>query len=62
MVGGRLYMSTNLGQSAAIDPATGETLWVTARWTTAPAGRAAARRAASATGTTPGWTTSASSS
>ena len=27
MVGGRLYMSTNLGQSAAIDPATGETLW-----------------------------------
>ena len=28
MVGDRLYMSTNLGQSAAIDPATGETLWV----------------------------------
>ncbi|MCY3845331.1 MAG: PQQ-binding-like beta-propeller repeat protein, partial [Acidobacteria bacterium] len=28
MVGGRLFMSTNLGQAAAIDPATGETTWV----------------------------------
>ena len=28
MVNGRLLMSTNLGQSAAIDPATGETVWV----------------------------------
>ena len=28
MVGGRLFTSTNLGQSAAIDPATGETVWV----------------------------------
>ena len=28
MVGGRLLMSTNLGQAAAIDPATGETTWV----------------------------------
>ena len=28
VVNGRLLMSTNLGQSAAIDPATGETVWV----------------------------------
>ena len=28
MVGGQLFMSTNLGQAAAIDPATGETIWV----------------------------------
>ena len=28
MVGGRLLMSTNLGRAAAIDPATGETVWV----------------------------------
>ena len=28
MVGGRLLMSTNLGQAAAIDPASGETTWV----------------------------------
>ena len=28
MVGGRLFMSTNLGQAAAIDPATGKTIWV----------------------------------
>ena len=27
MVGGRLFMSTNLGQAAAIDPSTGETIW-----------------------------------
>ena len=27
MVGGRLFMGTNLGQAAAIDPATGETVW-----------------------------------
>lgn len=27
MVGDRMFMSTNLGQVAAIDPATGETLW-----------------------------------
>ena len=27
MVGNRLFMSTNLGQAAAIDPTTGETLW-----------------------------------
>ena len=28
MVGGRLLTNTNLGQAAAIDPATGETTWV----------------------------------
>ena len=28
MIGGRLFMSTNLGQAAALDPVTGETLWV----------------------------------
>ena len=28
MIDGRLFMSTNLGQAAAIDPATGETTWV----------------------------------
>ena len=28
MIGGRLLMGTNLGQAAAIDPATGETVWV----------------------------------
>ena len=28
MVNGQLLMSTNLGQAAAIDPATGETIWV----------------------------------
>ncbi|MXY17170.1 MAG: hypothetical protein F4Y57_09300, partial [Acidobacteria bacterium] len=28
MIGGRLLMGTNLGQAAAIDPASGETVWV----------------------------------
>ena len=28
MIGGRLFMGTNLGQAAAIDPATGETTWL----------------------------------
>ena len=28
MIGGRLFMGTNLGQAAAIDPASGETTWV----------------------------------
>ena len=28
MIDGRLFMSTNLGQAVALDPATGDTLWV----------------------------------
>ncbi|MGI9629188.1 MAG: PQQ-binding-like beta-propeller repeat protein [Longimicrobiales bacterium] len=32
MVGGRLFASTNMSQAAAIDPTTGETLWVHNPW------------------------------
>ncbi|MDH5590729.1 MAG: PQQ-binding-like beta-propeller repeat protein, partial [Gemmatimonadota bacterium] len=42
-VGDRLYASTNLGQAAAIDPATGETIWIFAphgHGLPRPAGRA----------------------
>ena len=62
MVGGRLLMSTNLGQAAAIDPATGETTWATGRSRTARGGRAGERPAAWGTGTIRSATTSGSSS